>query len=166
MKNNNQHQEGLEKFRSLAEEVRICMFTTINSKGELSSRPMATVSIDEDGNVWFFTNEYSEKVQEVSHDNSVHLIYSHPGKNIYLNVRGHCQIIEDKNKMKEYWSPLYEAWFPKGLEDPALCLAKVRTDEAYYWNADTTKMGVIFNIIKSVVTGEKFKEGESGKIDL
>jgi hypothetical protein len=45
-------------------------------------------------------------------------------------------------------------------------LAKVKTEEAVFWNSDTTKMGVIFSIIKAVVTREKFKEGEKGKLDL
>jgi general stress protein 26 len=100
MANKDLQHEEIKKFKELAEGVRICMFTTFNEKNELSSRPMATVDIDDKGDVWFFTNEHSKKVEEVSEDYTVHLIYSHPGKNIFLNVKGQCEIVEDKNKIK------------------------------------------------------------------
>ena len=77
--------EAIEKFRDLVNDVTICMFTTLGDNDELTSRPMFTSSVDDEGNVWFFTNEFSEKINEVSKDNVVHLIYSHPVKNIIVS---------------------------------------------------------------------------------
>ena len=71
-------EEAIKKFKDLVHDVNICMFTTIDDHNRLFSRPMSTAKIDEDGNAWFFTNEFSEKIQEVSRDNSVYLIYAHP----------------------------------------------------------------------------------------
>jgi len=50
-----QDQEAIEKFRELVNDVNICMFTTLDHNHDLSSRPMFTSSVDEEGNVWFFT---------------------------------------------------------------------------------------------------------------
>ena len=91
-------QEAIEKFRGLAEEVNICMFTTVDNDGNIMSRPMWTANIDEEGNAWFFTNEFSEKIHEVSKDNMVNLIYAHPVKNVYVNVKGTCKLIIDPKK--------------------------------------------------------------------
>ena len=63
--------EAIKKFRELVHDVNVCMFTTIDDQGGLFSRPMSTAQIDEDGNAWFFTNEFSEKIQEISKNNTV-----------------------------------------------------------------------------------------------
>lgn len=95
-----QDHEAIKKFRDLVNDVNICMFTTMDENYGLSSRPMFTSKVDEEGNVWFFTNEFSEKINEVSKDNLVHLIYSHPVKNIYVDVKGTCSLVIDRKKWK------------------------------------------------------------------
>src|SRR5215216_2664815 len=119
-----QDQDAIQKFRDLVEDVVICMFTTLDEQHDLSSRPMFTSAVDEEANVWFFTNEFSEKINEVSKDNIVHLIYSHPVKNIYVDVKGTCSLVIDRKKMEELWHPALKNWFPQELEDPKICLIK------------------------------------------
>jgi general stress protein 26 len=159
-------EEGIKKFKELVHDVNICMFTTIDDHNAVVSRPMSTVKIDEEGNAWFFTNEFSEKIHEVSRDNTVYLIYSHPGRNVYVNVRGSCSVILDKQKIDELWNPLLKAWFPGGKEDPKLCLVKVVTEEASYWNSNSGKMGVYFKMLKAIANKEKYHEGDVGKLTL
>lgn len=161
-----QDHEAIEKFRDLVKDVSICMFTTIDENHDLSSRPMFTSKVDDEGNVWFFTNEFSEKINEVSKDNLVHLIYSHPVKNIYVDVTGTCSLIIDKKKMEELWDPTLKNWFPQELEDPKICLVKVATETAHFWNHSSSKMGLLFGMIRSIAKGDKYKETEKGKLDL
>lgn len=161
-----ENQEAVKKLTELVEEVKICMFATVQEDYSLRSRPMQTIQVDSDGNLWFFTNEFSGKVDEVSKDNTVYLMYSHPGQNTYVHVKGKCSIINDKAKMKELWSPVVKAWFPKGLEDPALALLKVDTSEASYWDGSSNKFVVFFNIVKAIAKGEKPNEGEFGSLNV
>lgn len=161
-----QDQKAIEKFRDLIKDVTICMFTTLDESHGLSSRPMYTSLVDEEGNVWFFTNEFSEKISEVSKDNLVHLIYSHPVKNIYVDVKGTCSVIIDKKKMEELWEPGLKNWFPEGLQDGRLCLVKVETETAHFWNHSSSKMGLLFQMIRSITRGDQYKETEKGKLEL
>lgn len=161
-----QDREAIKKFRDLVNDVTICMFTTLDENHELTSRPMFTSSVDDEGNVWFFTNEFSEKITEVSKDNLVHLIYSHPVKNIYVDVRGTCSLIIDKKKMEELWDPTLKNWFHEGLEDSKICLVKVATETAHFWNHSASKMGLLFQMIRSITKGDQYKETEKGKLDL
>jgi general stress protein 26 len=161
-----QDHEAIEKFRDLVKDVTICMFTTMDENHDLTSRPMFTSSVDDEGNVWFFTNEFSEKINEVSKDNLVHLIYSHPVKNIYVDVKGTCSLIIDKKKMEELWVPALKNWFPQELEDSKLCLIKVATETAHFCNHSSSKMGLLFQMIRSITKGDKYKENEKGKLDL
>lgn len=159
-------QEAIDKFRALVEEVHVCMFTTVDEHAGLTSRPMLTASIDDEGNIWFFTNEFSEKIGDLSKDNVVHLIYSHPVKNVYVEVKGTCMLVIDRKKMEELWSPRFKAWFPQGIEDPKLCLVKVTTETAHYWNNSTSKMGLLFHMIKSIAKGDRYRENEKGSLEL
>ena len=159
-------QKAIDKFRDLVKDVNICMFTTLDETRDLSSRPMYTSLVDDGGNVWFFTNEFSEKINEVSKDNLVHLIYSHPVKNIYVDVKGTCRVIIDKKKMEELWEPVLKSWFPQELNDPKLCLVQVETETAHFWNHSSSKMGLIFHMIRSIATGDRYKATEKGNLEL
>lgn len=158
--------DAIEKFQALLKDVNICMFTTVDENQQISSRPMLTTRIDEEGNVWFFTNEFSEKISDVSKDNIVNLIYSHPPKNIYVNVRGTCSLVIDRKKMEELWNPDLKKWFPDGLEDPKICLIKVSTESAYFWNHSSSKMRLLFQMIRSITKGDRYEETETGRLDL
>lgn len=166
MDNNTSKEEAIRKFKELVRDVNICMFTTIDDHNRLFSRPLTTAKIDDDGNAWFFTNEFSETLQDVSHDNTVYLIYSHPGKNVYVNVRGTCSVVLDKKKIQELWNPILKAWFPGGKDDPKLCLLKVITEEATYWNSNAGNMTVYFRMLKAIANREKYSEGDVGRLKL
>ena len=159
-------EEAVQKFRELVKDVNICMFTTIDDSGQLFSRPMSTVAIDDEGNAWFFTNEYSEKIQDVSKDNRVYLIYSHPGKNVFVSVKGSSTVIVNRKKIDELWDPILKAWFPGGKDDPKLCLIKVTTEDAQYWNSSSNRMTVYFKMLKAIANKQKYEEEDTGKLKL
>ena len=161
-----QNEVAIKKFKELVNDINICMFTTIDKGHAITSRPMVTTSVDDEGNAWFFTNEFSEKVHEVNEDNAVNLIYSHPVKNIYLNVKGSSSLIIDRKKMEELWEPSLVSWFPQGLDDPKICLIKVATETAHFWNNSSSKMGLLFHMIRSITKGDTYKETEKGKLNL
>jgi general stress protein 26 len=161
-----ENQEALKKLNKLVDEVKICMFATVNEDYTVYSRPMQTIQVDAEGNIWFFTNEYSGKVDDISKDNTVYLMYSHPGQSTYLHIKGQCSVVNDKQKIEELWSPMVKAWFPKGVDDPALSLLKVNTSEASYWDNSSSKFVVFFNIIKAIAKGEKHDDGEFGHLKI
>jgi general stress protein 26 len=115
---------------------------------------MGTADIDEEGNIWFFTNECSHKASEVSVENTVSLTYSDPNNQTYLSIVAEASLVDDKAKMKELWSPFIQAFFPKGLNDPKLTLLKVQPTDAEYWDSSSSSMVVLFNLLKAVVNGK------------
>ena len=160
------HSQAIEKLRDLVKKVPVCMFTTVDNEGEVTSRPMTTIDMDNEGNFWFFTNEFGEKLLNESYDNGAYLIYSHPGVNTYVNIKGISNVIIDKNKIEALWKPMLKAWFPLGTNDPKLCLIKVITEEAKFWNSTSNKMVVLYNIVKAIASKEKYEEGEIGTLKL
>lgn len=160
------NEKNIALLNELVESVRICLFTTISDKQEFSSRPMSTAKVEEDGSLWFFTNEYSLKSKEISKENQVTLGYSSPSKNTYLYVNGKAELVDDQVRKEAYWSPAVKAFFPEGLDDPRLTLIKVTPEVAEYWDASSSKMIVAFNMLKAIVTGDTFDEGTHEKINF
>ncbi len=86
---------------------------------------MAAIQKEFDGELWFFSKDGTPKVDEVLHDEHVLLAYSEPKGQNYVSIAGRGEIVRDKAKIKELWSEPVRTWFPKGVDDPAICLIKV-----------------------------------------
>ncbi|MCE6992682.1 pyridoxamine 5'-phosphate oxidase family protein [Dyadobacter sp. CY323] len=157
--------DATKKLKSLAEDIRFCMYTTYEN-GRIESRPMTTLEIDADGNVWFFTNRNTEIGGKTDQGEAVTLIYSDPKNNTYLSVSGNAAIVESEQKKEELWNPMSKAWFPEGKEDPNLVVLKVTTEEAAYWDSTSSKMVVFFSMLKAVLTGTTPEGGDHGKLNL
>ena len=158
MEKNLDQEEALKKFKKLVNEINVCMFITnnANSSNEFDhTRPMWTIEVEDSGAVWFFTDIRSIKVEEVSKDQNVHLVYSHPGKESYLDVWGRGTVVTDKQQIKDKWTPMVKAWFPGGIDDPNISLLKVQPEQLYYWDAEAGKMVSFLKIIAGAITGNK-----------
>jgi len=149
------NEKNIAILKEKVESVRICMFTTLSSKDEFGSRPMAVAKIEDDGSIWFYTNEYSLKSKELSKDNHVLLAFSNPSSNTYLTVKGQAELVDDQVRKEAYWSPFVKAWFPDGIEDPRLILLKVSPENAEYWDSSSSKIVVLFSTIKAIITGDQ-----------
>lgn len=155
----------IQTLAKLIDGVEIAMLTTRDlNGGQLHSRPMATQQIDENGDLWFFTDSTSLKISEVSHEHHVSLTYADPSSNKYVSVSGVAALVADQEKMKVLWKPILLSWFPKGLDDPRLTLMRVRIDSAEYWDSPSNPVVKLLSFAK-IVAGKALDLEEShGKL--
>ena len=156
---------GLEKLKSLISNGDIAMLCTLTDT-QIHCRPMATSDIDEEGNIWFFTNEYSQKENELESNQTVALCYSNDDKSTYVSINGTAWLVTDPQKMKELFNSMVKTFFPEGLNDPKLALLKIRPKHAEYWDSHSNTMVRFMGILGSALTGERNLRGEHGEIDL
>ena len=161
-----QQQEQTDKFRSLVKKIKTCILVTHSDGNVLKGRPMATAGLDDDNTLWFFTNEFSEKSIEIADESQVLLTYADASENTYLTVTGNAIITSDKAMLAKLYTPAVKVWFPEGLDDPRLALLKVTPAEIEYWDNTSSKIVILFQMLKSIVTGNEFKEGEHGKLEM
>lgn len=164
-KNYDTREESIAKLKELLEGIDFAMLTTI-AGGKFRSRPMSTQEVDENGDLWFFTSDETHKVEEIEADNRVGVAYSKPNDNTYVSVFGRAEVSKDRAKIEELWSPILKAWFPKGLDDPSLCLLKITIEEAEYWDSPNSTLVQFAGFVKALVTGQQADGGEYGRINM
>lgn len=145
---------SLDRLKELTRDIRFAMLTTVTEEGALHSRPMFTQAIDDEGFLWFFTYADSQKVEDVEHERHVNVSYADPDKNRWVSVVGRARLVSDKAKMRELWSPMLKAWFPKGLEDPNIALVRVRVESAQFWDQPRGRMVQLLGLARAVITGK------------
>lgn len=151
----------------MVKDVLSCMLITNEKNAENpSGRPMGINKIDDDGTMWFFTKASSYKIEEIEESKKVSIAITSESNNNYLMIHGIAILVNDKTKMKELWSTILKVWFPLGLDDTDMALIKVTPKEVNYWDSSSNKMVVLFNMLKAIVTGKEYAEGEHGKINL
>ncbi len=160
--------DAIRHLREAIGGIKTAMLTTVDSEGHMHSRPMATMEAEFDGELWFFSRVDSGKVNEIKGDSRVNVSYLDTKQNRYVSVSGHVDVVRDRAKIKELWTPLQRAWFPKGIDDPALVLLRIKAEQAEIWDAPLSRAIVLIQFARSVVTGRFRGEppGRSHKIDL
>jgi general stress protein 26 len=116
--------------------IKIAMLTLHNESGKLRSMPMLTIKTECEGNIWFFTNLDSDKVNQLRTNPEVNLSYSDQSSEVYVSVSGRAEIVEDKKLVKEFWKPDLEEWLSAGPESNDIALMKVEMVQAEYWNGN------------------------------
>lgn len=155
---------AIEKVKELAKD-QVCLLCTYENGG-LVTRPMSTQAIDDDGTMWFLSRKDSEKNRQLSQDDTIYLMYMDTGKQHYLSLAGNAEIVIDRNKIEELWSPIAKAWFEQGKDDPSITLLRVRPSEGHYWDTKNGKLVSFIKIAVATVTGNKDDGGIDGDIKL
>ncbi|MBS1600143.1 MAG: pyridoxamine 5'-phosphate oxidase family protein [Bacteroidetes bacterium] len=158
-------QPAIKKLQEMIKDIRVCMFfTEVHTKEQ--GRPMSVADIDEDGIIRFLSDKNSEKIASIKNEDEVHLVFSHPGKEMYLDLYGDASVSEDKSEIDACWTPLAKAWFPEGKDDPNICVIRIYPVKGNYWDTQHGKMIEFLKIIAAAVTGNKEGDGVSGDILL
>jgi len=163
---NTDETNDLKKFSELVNDIKVATLVTYSQDEGMRGRPMSTAEVDEMGSLWFFTNEFSGKVDEIEKDNEVLVSYASRSDNSYVIVRGRSALVNDKDKIEALWNPSLKVWFPDGLSDPSILLLKVEPDEVEYWNGSSSKVVVAFKMLKAYLTGKEYEDGDYKKINV
>ena len=159
------NEEAKTKLKELVDDIKTCMFCTKTENIPFNTRPMATVDVDDDGNLWFMSNEESNKNHEIKDDSQLQLIYAKSGDNHFLSIAGKAYIVRNQQKVDKYWNMFAKAYFD-GKNDPDLTLLKIVPETAYYWDIVHGKMVSLLKIAISAVSGKTMDDGVEGEIKL
>ena len=159
MKTETQASASLAHAAKLIDDIPIAMLATVEADGALASRPMATLEMDANGALWFFTDLRSSKVE---HPRVANLSFTDMAHEAYVSLSGRREIDTDRGRIERLWTALAKPWFPDGPDSPDLALLKFIPDAADYWDAPNSKMVRAFGVIASMLAGKPIAMGEHG----
>lgn len=161
------NKKAIDKLKSLVSDITVCLFCTdLKTDDGATCRPMSAIKVCDQGNIWFFSEKNSDKNKAIAADKNVQLFFSHPGKGSYMVVNGEAELISDKVKIEELWTPTAEIWFKEGKNDPNISVIKVSPGNAYYWDTDGNRMINMLKMVASVATGTNFVTVNQGELKL
>jgi len=157
-------EEDHETIKRIVKAAKIGLLTTVSDAGHLHSRPLAAQDVEFDGDLWFFTQDPSDKVRDIAGNPQVNVAFD-SGKG-YLSIAGAAEVVHDRAKIDEYWSQMVAAWFPDGKDDPTVALIKVHAESAEYWSQDDPGVVAAFKIVKTALTGGQPDVGTNRSVEL
>ena len=160
------HDEVVQKLAELIRGIKVAMLTTVAADGSLHSRPMVAQQAEFDGVLWFFTSAGAPKADEVEHDQHVNVSYVSPEDRRYVSVSGTARLVRDRQKVRQFWGPAYETWFPHGLADPDLALLRVEPEWAESWGTPSERSMRLGGFARAVVGRAASEPGSDEKLDL
>ena len=159
-------QDAIDKLTELIKKESICFFCTQLTQQPITTRPMSTQKVDEQGNIWFMSSIKSDKNAEIAQNNAVQLFYSNPSDYEFVSVLGTATILTDREKIYEMWTAFAKAWFKDGKDDADISLIKVTPQSAYYWDTKNNKMISMIKMLTAMVTGSAPDDGEEGNLKI
>lgn len=144
--------EALARVAALVEHIDFTMLTTVDDGGNLVSRPMSTRQMDDAGDIWFFTAEDTEKVEEAQQHRQVGLSYCDAKGMRYVSIAGTASIVRDRSKMEELYSPSLDIWFEDGIDTPGVVLLKVTPVVTEFWESSKGPIAMAAGALKALVT--------------
>ena len=153
---------ALAKLRELLAQFPIAFMVTILG-GHTRARPIGVVGPEEfDGTLWFITDRRSQKVRDISEGAETTLIFQNDQRGAYAHMRGRATIVEDRQKLKELYTPVQRTWFPDGPDDPDMTLIRFDVQDADYWDGHHNTARKVVAFLTAVVTGNPGRDGNTG----
>jgi general stress protein 26 len=165
-------EKKLDDLYKLIDGIETAMVTTRREDGHLVSRAMATQRRTTGADLWFMTNAESEKFEEIARDPHVNVSYYRDRTREWVSVSGRAILSRDRDLIDSLYKPDWKAWLGDtgdgkrdgGPHDPRIALILVEADSVTYSKNDRPMPMVLFQVMKSMVTGEPPKVADLREI--
>lgn len=166
--------DELRKLAELIKDIRVAMMLTAREPApavfdpmSLHVRPMYTQKLDPEtfaGELFFFTDATSVKVDELQANPNVLLTYAAPGSERFVVVTGRASCERDVAKARELWNLHAKGWWPAGPESADLVLIRVHVTSGEYWDGPS-RLAYTMKLLSAVATNTRMPtSGEHGKV--
>jgi len=102
-------------------------------------RQMMTLSVDDDGTIYFSTFRGSRKVQQIASNPAVSVLYSSFKGDMMnwetVSVMGKAKVTDEKALRERFWMPEFTRYYPGGVDDPSYVIIVIKPVEARYMTA-------------------------------
>ena len=154
-------EKKLEDLYKLIDGIETAMLTTQRPDGSLVSRAMQTQRRTAGVDLWFMSNWFSDKLDEIATNPQVNVSFYRDRTREWVSVSGRAIISRDRNLIRGLYQPDWKMWLGDNggaedgsAEDPRIALILVSAESATYSKQDRPTPVVLFNLVKGMITGE------------
>lgn len=149
----------------LIEEIGLCMLVSHDGTGDqLRARPMSAHARRDEDAIYFLTDLRSHKDDEIEINENICLCFGDNGSYKYVSVTGTANLLDDRNRVAELWSPAARAFW-ESKDDPNIRILKVRPALAEFWDSPG-KIVTTVKMAAAAVTGSRPDLGSNRKVLL
>ncbi|MEM8750664.1 MAG: pyridoxamine 5'-phosphate oxidase family protein [Pseudomonadota bacterium] len=152
-----------ENLWNMIDDQMVCMVTT-NDNGVLRSRPMAPFIDKDKKTIRFMTDRTSGKVEELHHDSDLVLNFMNDDKLQYVSISGRGKVTTDRAMIKQMWGPYCDIWFTGDADTADVAVVLVEPTQAEYWDDNTGKIKMAYEMSKAYFSDEAPDLGENAKL--
>jgi general stress protein 26 len=154
-------EKKLEDLYKLIDGIETAMLTTRRPDGGLVSRAMQTQRRTAGVDLWFMSNWFSDKLDEIATNPQVNVSYYRDRTREWVSVSGRAVISRDRNLIRGLYQPDWKMWLGDeggandgSAEDPRIALILVTAEAVTYSKKDRPTPVILFNLVKGMITGE------------
>lgn len=113
-------------------------------------QPMTAFVEPETRELWFFTRDDTELVQELEGARTAMFVVQ--SKEVQACIGGELSVRKDNARMDKYWNAVVAAWYPQGKDDPRLTLLRLHLADAEVWLSQAGPVRFAWEIAKANAT--------------
>lgn len=161
-------QEQIDKIQDVIKDVKFAMMSTVNSKGDVHAWPMTTSETSIGAKeIWFIGDKTSDVVKDIQDNPKIGLSYASEDEKNYVSVSANAELSSDQAKLDELWSPVYNAFFEHGKEDPNVQLIKVVPHGVECWLSGSSTVNMFKMAAAALQDGKTAEDmGEQFSVSL
>jgi general stress protein 26 len=122
------------------------------ARATMRARPMHVAQLDDDCTLTFLTSVETSKVEEAAGGAGAMVVAQSATR--FASITGRTEVVRDQARIHAAWSPADKVYFPKGKDDPNLCLVVFHPQEAELWDtAGANGLRFLFDAARALLTG-------------
>ncbi len=145
----------------LIQDIPMALLITHDGAG-LDARPMSAHVQRGENCIYIMANAGEDSDREIQANPDV--VLSFQKSQTYVMVYGVAEILNDRAKIAELWSPFAKAWWDSP-DDPRIRLIAITPDSAEYWETPG-KLVVYAKMLAAAATGSRPDVGDHGTARL
>lgn len=158
----NLQENPVTQFWDNVKDVHAVMLGTPNCDDHM--QPMAPNAARDENAIWFFTSKNTDLARKTQSGGSAHLCLVSKNHQYHACASGDLEVVQSKEHIDRFWSPVVAAWFPDGKSDPDLTMLRFTPKDAKVWASTGSTLRFGFQIAMANVTGKQPDVGDSAHI--
>jgi general stress protein 26 len=150
-------QGSLDELKKLVQEFDTVMLVTSTPEGRLRARPMAVQEPADEltADLWFVSSLDTAKIEEIGQRPEVCVTALRGSGKAYVSISAFARARRDPALVQKLWKPDWKVWWPDGPTDPQITFVELEVERAEYWEPAGGSVRVLYEMVKSLVKGER-----------